>query len=165
MTLLDKIDRASVAQHPSAAVSGRHLAIELAETLKLAVPLALTQLGQIAMMTTDIALIGRLGSEAMAAAALAHTVFFVSFTVGLAWSILPALWFMAIRGFMSAINRPDPILWITLGAIPANALLVYLLLYGAFGFPELGLFGAGLATSIVNLGTFVAAAWFAARRR
>ena len=45
---------------------------------------------------------------------------------GLAWGILPALWFMAIRGFMSAVNRPEPILWITLAAIPANALLVYL---------------------------------------
>ena len=72
---------------------------------------------------------------------------------------------MAIRGFMSAINRPEPILWITLAAIPANALLVYLLLYGAFGLPQLGLFGAGLATSIVNFGTFLAAVWFAARRR
>jgi len=85
--------------------------------------------------------------------------------LGLTWSILPALWFMAIRGFMSAVNRPEPILWITLAAIPANALLVYLLLYGAFGFPELGLFGVGLATSIVNLGSFLAGLWFATRRR
>ena len=84
---------------------------------------------------------------------------------GLAWGILPALWFIAIRGFMSAVNRPEPILWITLAAIPANALLVYLLLYGAWGLPQLGLFGAGLATTIVNLGTFLAALWFAARRR
>jgi MATE family multidrug resistance protein len=236
MTSLDKIETASIAPSASATVPGRHLALELAETLKLAVPIALTQLGQIAMMTTDIALIGRLGTEAMAAASLAHTVFFVSFTFGmglvsavaplaaqafgarnphlvrrslrvglwaallmslpmmalsfrgeqillmlgqaptaahlaqeylfgLTWSILPALWFMAIRGFMSAVNRPEPILWITLAAIPANALLVYLLLYGAFGLPELGLFGAGLATSIVNLGTFLAGLWFAARRR
>lgn len=235
MTSLDKIEAASIAP-ASGAVPGRHLALELSETLKLAVPLALTQLGQIAMMTTDIAMIGRLGSEAMAAAALAHTVFFVSFTFGmglvsavaplaaqafggrnphlirrslraglwaallislpmmalsfrgeqillmlgqaptsarlaqeylfgLTWSILPALWFIAIRGFMSAINRPEPILWITLAAIPANALLVYLLLYGAFGLPQFGLFGAGLATSIVNLGTFLAGLWFAARRR
>jgi MATE family multidrug resistance protein len=188
------------------------------------------------MMTTDIAMIGRLGSEAMAAAALAHTVFFVSFTfgmglvsavaplaaqaygarkphlirrslrvgiwaallmslpmmallfrgehfllmlgqspatahlaqqylLGLAWGMLPALWFMAIRGFMSALNRPEPVLWITLAAIPANAALVYVLLYGAFGLPELGLFGVGLASSIVNLATFLAALWFAIRRR
>jgi MATE family multidrug resistance protein len=208
----------------------------LTETLKLAVPLALTQLGQIAMMTTDLAFIGRLGDGAVAAAALAHTIFFVSFTVGmglvsavaplaaqafgarnphrvrrslrvglwaaflislpvmalpfwgeqillslgqspaaaglaqqylfgLVWSIMPALWFMAIRGFMSAINRPEPILWITLAAIPANALLVYLLLYGEWGLPRLELFGAGLATSLVNFAMFLAALWFAARRR
>jgi MATE family multidrug resistance protein len=226
-----------IAADPLTAIShSRHLAIELAETLKLAIPLALTQLGQIAMMTTDIAMIGRLGSEAMAAAALAHTVFFVSFTfgmglvsavaplaaqafgarnphlirrslrvgmwaallmslpmmalllrgeqillmlgqaptsahlaqqylLGLAWGMLPALWFMAIRGFMSAVNRPEPILWITLAAIPANAALVYVLLYGAFGLPELGLFGVGLASSIVNLATFLAGLWFATRRR
>jgi MATE family multidrug resistance protein len=86
------------------------------------------------------------------------------YLAGLVWTILPALWFLAIRGFMSAINRPEPILWITLAAIPANALLVYLLLYGAFGFPELGLFGAGLATSIVNLGTFLAAVVCRVRR-
>ena len=222
---------------PDFAAGARHrLALELAETLKLAVPLALTQLGQIAMMTTDLAFIGRLGDKAVAAAALAHTIFFVSFTVGmglmsavsplaaqafgarnphrvrrslrvglwaaflisvpvmalpfwgeqillamgqspaaaglaqqylfgLVWSILPALWFMAIRGFMSAINRPEPILWITLAAIPTNALLVYLLLYGEWGMPRLELFGAGLATSIVNSAMFGAGLWFAARRR
>jgi MATE family multidrug resistance protein len=232
MISLDKIERGPGA----AATPGHHLAVELIETLRLAVPIALTQLGQIAMMTTDLALIGRLGDEAVAAAALAHTVFFVSFTFGmglvsavaplaaqafgarnphrvrrslrvglwaallmslpmmalpfrgeqillalgqspvaahlaqqylfgLAWSILPGLWFLAIRGFMSAINRPEPILWITLAAIPANALLAYLLIYGEWGLPRLGLFGAGLATSIVNAGMLLAALWFAARRR
>lgn len=75
---------------------------------------------------------------------------------GLVWGIAPALWFIAIRGFMGAVNRPEPVLWITLAAVPANALLVYLLLYGNWGFPQLGLFGAGLATTIVNIGTFVA---------
>ncbi|MGB8489192.1 MAG: hypothetical protein WCD67_23225, partial [Xanthobacteraceae bacterium] len=49
---------------------------ELIETIKLAGPLALTQLGQIAMMTIDLALIGRLGNNAVAAAALAHGVLF-----------------------------------------------------------------------------------------
>ena len=232
MTSLDKIERA-----PIVAPGTRYrLGLELTETLRLAVPLALTQLGQIAMMTTDLAFIGRLGDGAVAAAALAHTIFFVSFTVGmglvsavsplaaqaygardphrvrrslrvglwaaflislpvmalpfggeqillalgqspeasrlaqqylfgLVWSILPGLWFMATRGFMSAINRPEPILWITLAAIPANALLVYLLLYGEWGLPRLELFGAGLATSIINFAMFLAGLWFAARRQ
>src|SRR3981189_1200685 len=170
MTSLDKIERGTIA-----AKRGNHLALEWTETLKLAVPIALTQLGQIAMMTTDLALIGRLGDEAVAAAALAHTVFFVTFTFGmrlvsavaplaaqafgarnprlvrralrvglwaalvislpmlavrlygeplllmlgqapaiarlaqqyiegLAWGITPALWFLALRGFLGAGN-------------------------------------------------------------
>src|SRR5450759_4055541 len=232
MTSLDEIEQAPV----SAATSGDLLAIELTETLRLAVPIALTQLGQIAMMTTDLVLIGRLGDQAVAAAALAHTVFFITFTfgmglvsavaplaaqafgarnprlvrralrvglwaallislpmmmlplggeqilltlgqapatahlaqqylLGLAWGITPALWFMAIRGFMGAVNRPEPGLWITLAAIPANAVLVYLLIHGELGLPRLELFGAGLATTTINFGMFLAGLWFAHGRR
>src|SRR5260221_2077874 len=232
MTLLDKAGPS--APRELAQPSTNHLTLELTETLRLAAPIGLTQLGQIAMMTTDLALVGRLGDEAIAAAALASTVFFVSFTFGmglvsavaplaaqafgarnphlvrralrvglwaallialpvmafplrgeqillqlgqasatahlaqeylfgLAWGILPALWFLAIRGFMGAINRPAPILWITLVAIPANALLVYLLIHGAWGLPRLELFGAGLATSIVNISTFLAGLWVFSR--
>src|SRR5471032_1938640 len=201
MTSLDKIERGPIAATGVAETARHHLALELSETLKLAVPIALTQLGQIAMMTTDLALIGRLGDQSVAAAALAHTVYFISFTfgmglvsavaplaaqafgarnprlvrralrvglwaallislpimllplcgeqvllmlgqapatahlaqqylLGLAWGIAPALWFLAIRGFMGAVNRPEPGLWITLAAIPANALLVWLLIHG-----------------------------------
>src|SRR6266404_4657151 len=149
-----------IVANPVTSIShGRHLADELAETLKLAVPMALTQLGQIAMMTTDLALVGRLG-EAPATAHLAQQYLF-----GLAWGILPALWFLAIRSFMGAINRPSPVLWITLVAIPTNGVLVYLLIHGAWGLPRLELFGAGLATSIVNIGTFLAGLWFVTRRR
>lgn len=231
MTSLDKAERGPAARE----ISGR-LASELTETARLAAPIALTQLGQIAMMTTDLAFIGRFGDEAVAAAALAGTVYFVSFTVGmglmsavaplaaqafgardprqvrralrtgfwaalivtlpimmfplrgeaillalgqapgpahlaqtylfgLAWGILPALWFIAIRGFMSAINRPEPVLWITLAAIPANAGLVYLLMYGKLGLPQLEMFGVGLATTLVNFGTFVAGLCFVTLRR
>ena len=236
MTSLGEIERVSVVAPDTATTSGHELAVELTETLRLAVPIALTQLGQIAMMTTDLVLIGRLGDEAVAAAALAHTVFFISFTFGmglvsavaplasqafgarnprlvrralrvglwaalvmslpmmvlplfgerilltlgqapaiahlaqrylfgLAWGITPALWFLAIRGFMGAVNRPEPGLWITLAAIPANAVLVYLLIHGEFGLPRLDLFGAGLATTTINSGMFLAGLWFVTDRR
>ncbi|WP_245316864.1 MATE family efflux transporter, partial [Bradyrhizobium manausense] len=207
------LDSVQPQQPPQTGVQG-HLAQEFAETLRLAVPMMLTQLGQIAMITSDLALIGRLGEDAVAAAALAHTVYFVSFTFGLglmaavsplaaqafgagdirrirlslrvglwvallislpmmasplygehilialgqaphsaalaqrylnglAWGIAPALGFIAIRSMMSAVNRPQAPLWITLAAIPANFALVYCLIHGLFGMPELGLFGAG----------------------
>jgi MATE family multidrug resistance protein len=233
MTSSDNI--APISASGATTTGGHHLGIELTETLKLAVPIALTQLGQIAMMTTDIALIGRLGDEAVAAAALANTVFWISFTFGmglvsavaplaaqafgarnprmvrralrvglwaallislpimvlplrgeqilltlgqapstarlaqqylfgLAWGFAPSLWFIAIRGFMGAVNRPEPGLWITLAAIPANAGLVYLLIHGELGLPRLELFGAGLATTIINFAMFLAGTWFCTNR-
>jgi MATE family multidrug resistance protein len=215
---------------PSAAAGPSVWRVELVETLKLALPIALTQLGQIAMMTTDLALIGRLGDHIVAAAALAHIVLFVCFVLGmglvsavaplaaqaygarqprmvrralrvglwaalilgipltfaqfygeeillalgqsrqssevaarylfgLAWCLVPGWWFIALRGFMSAVNRPEPALWITLAAVPANALIGYLLIYGEFGFPRLDVLGAGIATTIVNVGMCVASFW------
>jgi MATE family multidrug resistance protein len=87
------------------------------------------------------------------------------YLLGLMWGATPALWLIALGGFMSALNRPEPVLWITLAAIPANALLVYLMIYGAWGFPRLGLFGAGLATTLVNVAMFLAGLWFATTRR
>src|ERR1700722_9960397 len=83
MTTSDQTERGPIAATGIAAPVGHPLTLELTETLKLAVPIALTQLGQIAMMTIDLALIGRLGDEAVAAAALANTVFFVPFTFGM----------------------------------------------------------------------------------
>src|SRR5215467_11754918 len=56
---------------------------EIIETVKLAWPMALTQLGQIAMMTTDLALIGRLGDGAVAAVGLAHLILFCGFVLGM----------------------------------------------------------------------------------
>ncbi len=203
---------------------------EIADTTRLAWPMALTQLGQIAMMTTDLALIGRLGDAAVAAVSLAHLILFVGFVfgmglvsavatlaaqafgareprmvrralrmglwaavilgvpinviqlwgediliaagqtpeaaalagrylLGLAWSMIPAWCFIALRNFMGAVNRPEPALWITLAAIPSNALLAYALIHGLYGLPRLDLLGAGLATTLVNVMMCVAAVW------
>jgi multidrug resistance protein, MATE family len=188
------------------------------------------------MMTSDLALIGRLGDQAIAAAALAHTVLFTVFVLGMgivsavaplaaqaygareprmvrrslrvglwaavilgvpltiaqlwggellvalgqsqenaalagrylsgiAWCVIPGWFFMALRNFMGAVNHPEPALWITLVAIPANALLAYVLIYGEFGLPRLDLLGAGLATTLVNIGMCVAAIWVCYTRR
>jgi multidrug resistance protein, MATE family len=70
----------------TAAAAARARAVwraEIIETVKLAWPMALTQLGQIAMMTTDLALIGRLGDAAIAAVGLAHLILFVGFVLGM----------------------------------------------------------------------------------
>jgi MATE family multidrug resistance protein len=82
-----------------------------------------------------------------------------SYLRGLAWCVVPAWWFIALRGFMQSVNRPEPGLWITLAAIPANAVLAYALIYGEFGLARLEMFGAGLATTVVNLGMCMAGVW------
>src|SRR5690348_15116742 len=208
---------------------------EFGATVKLALPIALTQLGQVAMMTSDLILIGHLGDGALAAAALGQTVLFAAFVLGmglvsavaplaaqaygareprmvrralrvglwaalmlgapmtvleyygedllrllgqdetsahlaglyllgLGWSLVPGWWFIALRGFMGAVNRPEPALWITLVAIPANTLLGYGLIYGRFGLPRLELLGAGVATAGINLALGVAGFGIAYRR-
>jgi MATE family multidrug resistance protein len=66
-----------------ASANGNVFRTELIETIRLAAPMALTQLGQVAMMTTDMILLGRLGDKVVAATALAHTVLFAAFTIGM----------------------------------------------------------------------------------
>ncbi|MGY3473499.1 MATE family efflux transporter [Bradyrhizobium ottawaense] len=56
--------------------------MELSEIAKLAWLITLTQIGQIVMMTTDLALIGHIGAEALAAAALAGMVYVLAFSFG-----------------------------------------------------------------------------------
>ncbi|AMA61558.1 MATE family efflux transporter [Bradyrhizobium sp. CCGE-LA001] len=72
-------------------------AVELGETAKIAWPMVLTQVGQIAMITTDLALIGRISAEALAAAALAGRFYLISLTLGA--GLLSAIAPMAARAF------------------------------------------------------------------
>lgn len=72
----------SVLRQGTRRAAGQHFKIELNETVKLAWPMVLTQLAQVATMTANIAFIGHIGPEALAAAALAVTLYLVSFTFG-----------------------------------------------------------------------------------
>ena len=72
-----------------------------------------------------------------------------TFLRGYLWSMLPFLLFQAMRNFVSALERPGWILAISLVGILLNALLGYGLIFGHFGLPALGIFGGGLASSIV----------------
>ncbi|MDP9423247.1 MAG: MATE family efflux transporter [Pseudomonadota bacterium] len=72
-----------------------------------------------------------------------------TFIHGYMWSMLPFLLFQAMRNFVSALERPGWVLAISLAGIVTNALLGYGLIFGRFGLPELGIFGGGLASSIV----------------
>ncbi|MBX9698962.1 MAG: MATE family efflux transporter, partial [Acetobacteraceae bacterium] len=68
----------------------------------------------------------------------------------LMWGLLPFTAFVVVRGFLAALERPGPALAVSLAAILLNAGLCWLLVFGAFGWPGLGVPGAGLASSLAN---------------
>ncbi|MBN9589201.1 MAG: MATE family efflux transporter [Alphaproteobacteria bacterium] len=73
------------ATDPGPVIAGsRHGAwrAELCELLRLAVPLAATQLAQMAILATDTLMLGHLSKEALAAAALGNTVYFFAWLLG-----------------------------------------------------------------------------------
>ena len=66
------------------------------------------------------------------------------------WGLLPYLFYLVLRIFVAALERPGWSLLIALGGVVANAVINYGLVLGGFGFPQLGLVGAGLGSSIAN---------------
>src|SRR5215472_17362086 len=208
--------------------------LEGRELLRLAVPLAATQLAQMIILATDTVMLGHFSKEALAAAALGNTVYFLVwllgsgmpmavspviahvqgrhsaaskprdrrevrvavrmglwsvamsslpllglliftrsillllhqeprlaadaaiFMSGLAWGLPFALGFQVLRSFSTALSRAVPPLAVMGAAILWNALGDYALIFGHFGLPRMGLFGAGLASASSNIFSFVA---------
>lgn len=70
------------------------------------------------------------------------------------WSLMPALGIVVLRTFVSALNRPQWALVITLIGVFLNAGLNWLLIFGNAGFPKMGLAGAGVASTVTTLAMF-----------
>ena len=209
---------ATTAEKPVVSSWGHHLL----ETLRLGVPLVGAQLAQLAIHTTDIVIIGRIGTAELAAMVLAGQFWFTIFIFGsgfanavvpmaaqahgrgdavyvrravrmglwavlgycvltlpiflyaepilvsldqdphvaflaasylhiTCWSMVPALIFFVLRAFFSALNKAGIVLYVTIAILIANAFLAYSLVLGHFGFPRLGLTGAGIASVTVNV--------------
>lgn len=211
---------------------------EMRALVRLAVPLVLTGVAQIAISTTDVILIGGMGGFALASATLTTAFFTVLllFNIGLVsatmpmlarelgrcayavrevrrtvrqglwsalilavaswvllwharfvfqalgqeadlldgaeelmhslqWGMLPALGYVVLRSFFTALDRPLWTLSIALLAILFNLLCGWTLIYGHFGLPALGLRGAGIAGSLANGFMFVGLAAVALRHR
>lgn len=71
-------------------------------------------------------------------------------------SLLPIGAINALRQFTDAINDTKVSMYILVGGNGLNILLNYMLIYGRFGAPELGLMGAGIATLVARIVMFVA---------
>ena len=70
------------------------------------------------------------------------------------FGILPLLLYLVLRSFVSALERPGWALIVGGIAVVTNALVNYGLIFGHWGLPRLGLFGAGLGSAISNLTMF-----------
>lgn len=68
----------------------------------------------------------------------------------LTWAVFPALWFVVLRNYITALARSAAIGWITVAALGLNVALNYTLVFGKFGFPAMGVVGAAYGTTIVN---------------
>jgi MATE family multidrug resistance protein len=73
----------------------------------------------------------------------------------LAWGLLPALWFMVLRQFTGALQRPRAALVAQLVALAVNVLGNWALIFGNLGMPALGVVGSGVATTIANWVSFL----------
>lgn len=194
---------------------------EFVATLRLAWPLALTNVAQTGMTATDVMFMGWLGPDRLAAGALGTNLYFpflilgigflsavapmvarelgrnahsvrevrrtarqgfwaaiilsvpslailwnagpiliafgqeprlvadaTSYVHAMMWSLPLFLLFVAMRAFVSALERPGAALAAVLVAFVVNAAANYVLVFGHFGFPRLELVGSGLATTI-----------------
>lgn len=80
------------------------------------------------------------------------------FIRALQWELWPAFGLVAMRLFMSALERPSWSLVVGIGGVIVNAMVNSTLIFGHFGIPPLGLVGAGIGSSIVTLLMFIAMA-------
>ncbi|PFO08312.1 MATE family efflux transporter [Bacillus sp. AFS076308] len=72
------------------------------------------------------------------------------YLVGLSYGMLPLFLFNVLRSFIYALGKTRVIMVIMLLSLPINLILNYVLIFGKFGFPELGGAGAGYATAITD---------------
>lgn len=67
------------------------------------------------------------------------------------WCAAPWLLFQLLRNFVSALQRPRIVLWLSISGIGLNALLSWALIFGHFGLPALGLVGGGVGSTLTWL--------------
>nr|WP_321462711.1 MATE family efflux transporter [uncultured Cohaesibacter sp.] len=72
-----------------------------------------------------------------------------------ALGVFPSLGFVALRSLVTAHSETRVILVTTIASFFVNFAGNYLLMFGKFGFPALGLAGAGISTSLVQTFVFI----------
>jgi len=75
--------------------------------------------------------------------------------------MVPALLVTVLQSYLSALHRTQVVLWITLAAVGVNVAVNWALIFGNWGFPELGVRGAAIATVAVQVLSLILLAIYA----
>ena len=76
--------------------------------------------------------------------------------------MVPALWVAVLQSWLAALGRTQMVLWVTVAAVGLNIAVNWALIFGNWGFPEMGAAGAAVATLLVQLVSFGVLAPYAA---
>lgn len=79
------------------------------------------------------------------------------------FAMIPALLVMVLKSYLAALERTQVVFWVTIAALPLNVLINYMLIFGNWGAPEMGIRGAALSSVIVSFASFVLLAIYAVR--
>lgn len=80
------------------------------------------------------------------------------YMIWLQWAVLPFYWYIVLRSFMSALERPGWALVVTFVAVAFNVFANWCLMFGNLGFPAMGIAGSGLATTLSSFLMFAGVA-------
>lgn len=116
------------------------VASDFYQFIYLAFGLSLVLLGMVVFLVPPV--LNHIGLESQVA------VVAVSYLWYLSIGIIPLLLFSVIRSLLDSLGLTKLSMYLMLLLLPLNSGFNYLLIYGAFGFPELGGAGAGLGTSL-----------------
>ncbi|CAA6691474.1 MULTISPECIES: MATE family efflux transporter [unclassified Lentimonas] len=83
-----------------------------------------------------------------------------SYLVWLSLSLIPMVPMLALKSYSEAFHNPWPLLWLMLGTVLLNIGLNYMLIFGHWGAPEMGLTGAGLATFLARTVGVAVVVWY-----
>jgi MATE family multidrug resistance protein len=67
------------------------------------------------------------------------------------FGLVPALCVTVLQSYLAALHRTQVVLWVTLVAVAVNIAVNWVLIFGNWGFPELGARGAAIATLTVQV--------------
>lgn len=133
--------------------------------VSLGVPIVVGQIGNVVLGFADTLMIGHHSMMELAAASFVTTMFtlIVIFAMGFSYGLTPIVGAMFGRGEKEEIGgilrnslAANGLMAVILGGNVLNIFGNYVLIYGAFGMPELGLLGAGISTMVSRIVMFVA---------